>query len=568
MRDSAPFSLWVTMMPTKSLLLKLAPPAFVFASLLIAVNLHLPDLGETYVTRNLFAWGFMALCLLPIWWQPLRNGTLRWHKDWLIGFGLPIIGAFFVLVVNILGGYDELHLGHYFLPGMLTIVALFVFGLLQHDFSDTTWANLLIAAMAAFLPQYVVHVVATNPVVFFAVTIEIKQIFFKDYAGFGQYNLYGSFLSSTLLLLFWAATSLSISPAHRVILLALLFIYALDLPSLPSKTALIGFIAGLIFLALHIGLNRSDRMLVRRSLLGTVVLLSAIAIATGFMLHEAGLVSRSTRWTMEGNSVQTRFAMWVIAWRGFLEAPIFGHGLGGYTQLYTEHFARYGLAEGLQFYPTVSLPHNLILHLLSESGLFGTCLLLGPFIYFGARILKHNQNRFLVLALCAPVLVHSQLEYPYIASAMHYLVLCVGLVAAMSSSPEMSKSRQLPAMPYGIWAGYSAIGVVSIIALAAVANMQLTITRTAKHLLPTLSYLWRLMLHRVTPIQILAIRSSGSVCVRCQTWFWQDWLLMQATMQWFEMWSCHLWRKTSYRFIIMQVSGTWPFEVIMGLVNR
>ena len=472
-------------MLSKSFLAKLAPPIFVFVGLLIAVNLHLPDLGETYVTRNLLAWGFMAACLVPLWWQPLSRGRVLWHKDWLIGLGLPVAGAFLILAINIIGGnifgvYDDLHLGHYFLPGMLLVLALLIFGLLQHNFSDALWANMLIAAAAAFLPQFIVHLVATNPVVFFSVTIELKQIFYKDFAGFGQYNLYGSFLASILLLLFWAASSLSLSIAHRAILLSLLFFYALDLPSLPSKTALIGLASGMVLVAAYLFQNRADRALLRRAGLSTLVFSAAVLVAIGFVLNDMGLVSRSTRWSMEGNSVQTRFAMWVIAWRGFLEAPVFGHGLGGYTQLYTEHFGRYGLKEGLAFYPTVSLPHNLIFHVLSETGLVGLLLLLAPLVYLGGRILQRHPSRFMALALSAPMLVHTQLEYPYIASGMHYLTLCVGLAAALQGRPVLTENWSLPSMPRMVWLGRTAVGVVSLIALLAVANMQSTIYRTAR----------------------------------------------------------------------------------------
>ena len=477
MQNGAPFSFGSRFMVMKNIILS----GGVFAGLLVAVNLHFADLGETYVTRNLFAWGFIALCAAVVWWQPLRSGRVFWQKDWLIGLGLPVIGAVLVLFINIVGGFEDYHLGHYFMPGMLLLLALLVFGLLQHGVSDDLWAKLLIAGSLAFLPQYIVHLVATNPVVFFPITIELKRLFYKEFAGFGQYNLYGSFLASVLLLLFWAATSLSVSLWQRVTLLALLFFYALDIPSLPSKTGLIGLAAGVVFLGGHLYQNRADRVLLRRSAIAAAVFIVSILIAGAFILNDLGQVSRSTRWTMEGNSVQTRFAMWVIAWRSFLEAPLFGHGLASYTQVYTEHFGRYGLAEGLAFYPTVSLPHNLLMHLLSETGLVGTMLLLGPFVYLGVRIIRQQPSRWVALALCAPVLVHTQLEYPYIASGMHYLVLIIGLTAAMHGRAVLSESWQFPSMPRHVWLGRSAICAVSLCALMAIANMQLTVYRTAQN---------------------------------------------------------------------------------------
>ena len=33
-------------------------------------NYHVPDLGETYVSRNLGAWAVISLSLIFLWWRP------------------------------------------------------------------------------------------------------------------------------------------------------------------------------------------------------------------------------------------------------------------------------------------------------------------------------------------------------------------------------------------------------------------------------------------------------------------------------------------------------------------
>ena len=99
----------------------------------LAFNFQVPDLGETYVSRNISAWAVICLSLIILWWRPFKQGTIKWSPLWLAGLFLPVIGGLFVLVVNILGNFEHMHMGHYFLPLMLLAFGLFVLGLLQHS---------------------------------------------------------------------------------------------------------------------------------------------------------------------------------------------------------------------------------------------------------------------------------------------------------------------------------------------------------------------------------------------------------------------------------------------------
>lgn len=409
-----------------------------------AINLHIPDLGETYVSRNLFVWAWMALALAALWWRPIINGDIYWQTDWLIGLSVPILGAILILLINIFA-IGDFHFGYYLMPVMLAIVALFVVGILQYNVKAQHCALALTAMSLAFVPQYLMHLISTNPVVFFPVTISLHQVFFKTFAGFGQYNLYGSFLVSLVLLTMWAAICLPLAMRQRLILLVLLSIFALDVPSLNSKTAILGLTIGISFLALHIYQQGDDKAMRRRAVQSFAVLGGAMFFAWLFLYFGDGKASNAYGWEVQGTSVQTRYAMWVVAWNAFLEAPLLGHGVGNFTTVYTDHFARYGLTEGLVFYPTVSLPHNLVMHLLAETGLVGTLLILGPFIWLGVTILRHHPHRWLVVALTAPMVIHSQLEYPYIASGGHYLLFALGLVAGVMGTNVLSRSVELPA---------------------------------------------------------------------------------------------------------------------------
>ena len=167
--------------------------------------------------------------------------------------------------------------------------------------------------------------------------------------------------------------------------------------------------------------------------------------------------------------------MWVIGFWGFLEKPLFGHGLGSYLSLYMDHFGRYGLAEGLTFYKLVSVPHNLFVHILSETGLFGLIVIMGPLIWLGLRLFGQSDNRWLVLALLMPILLHSQFEYPYIASGAHYwlfgLALVLGLIGNGAKPPSLKRTivlhRKAARLAFSGLTAYALTGVVIVAILSA-----------------------------------------------------------------------------------------------------
>ena len=447
----------------------------------VAFNHHVPDLGETYVSRNLAAWTAMCLSLILLWWRPFKQGVIAWSPLWLAGLFLPVIGGLLVLIVNILGDFGHFHLGHYFLPLMLLTFALFVLGLLQYGDKVPDLSLIIIVIFVAFLPQYLVYLALQNPIfdIFAAdISSQISPLFTKPSAGFGQYNLLGSFVATLLILAAAAFVLQPVTRAQRIILALILIALTVDLPFVRSKTALLGVVLAAAALALHIIVRKPTRPLVRRLALAIglifVTYFGVIALA-GVFGFEKELASRS----IEANqsSFSTRFAMWVIGFWGFTENPIFGHGLGSYLTLYMEHYGRYGVAEGLTYYKLVTIPHNLFIHILSETGLFGLVVITGPFIWLGAHLLRQNDNRWLLLAFLLPILLHTQVEYPYIASGAHYWLFGLALVLGqMNGREDLSLRRS--ALPHRLMARFAFAGLTvyalagSIVTVILIADMR------------------------------------------------------------------------------------------------
>jgi len=415
----------------------------VFGCLLVGFNFHVPDFGGTYVSRNILAWLGMGIAIPALFWRPLwgadgQPGQMRWSRVWLAGLFIPVAGAFMLVAGNILGAFDTLQGGHLLFPGMVLTFAVFTFGLAQNRLSAERSAGLLCLVLVAFLPQYLIHFVTTNPLVFFNVALSLPSFLVQEFGGFAQYNLFGTFLVSLILLAIWAFTFVKLTRWQRLALVALLAIYALDFAMMRSKTALLSAGFGLGFMALHVrqvshsgGAGADVR---RRFGQALIVLSIAYALVWAMTFYNPDRVIISPDWSPDGGSVRWRYSMWVIAWRSFLEAPLFGHGLGSFSATYLDHFARYGLADGLSFLANTSLPHNLVMHVLTEMGLVGVVFLLAPLAFLAWFLLARNPNIWLILALTVPVVLHTQFEYPYVASGWHYILLAFGWMVAMQGT--------------------------------------------------------------------------------------------------------------------------------------
>ena len=193
---------------------------------------------------------------------------------------MPAIGGLSVLVVNIWGGFEHFHVGHYFLPVILLTFGLFVLGLIQHQADFPSLDLIAIIVFIAFLPQYGTYLVTENP--FFVSLLPFSEIsvspsFYKASAGFGQYNLLGSFIATLLVLAAAAFVVQPLKPIRRMVLATIIIAITVDLPFVRSKTALLGVFLGIAGLAIHVFLRRPTRLSQRH-----LAIVSALLLVTYF----------------------------------------------------------------------------------------------------------------------------------------------------------------------------------------------------------------------------------------------------------------------------------------------
>lgn len=151
---------------------------------------------------------------------------------------------------------------------------------------------------------------------------------------------------------------------------------------------------------------------------------------------------------------------WHKAWQVFLAQPWFGHGWGSYAyQGFVENRA---YSQGFRLYDTRVLfthSHNLVLQLLAETGVVGTALVAGGFVWavWGFVRQPFSAASMILTLMLLVSLCHSMLEYP-----LWYVYFLAVFVLLMALTPASAAAAAKPV--HGRWV-VAAVGVVMMIGI-------------------------------------------------------------------------------------------------------
>lgn len=225
-------------------------------------------------------------------------------------------------------------------------------------------------------------------------------------ANLGQVNHFADYAALALGALgyLWAVRRV---PGIAALPLALLLLAGL---------ALSGSRSGWLYLAVFVALawlGRGEPG--RRSLRGAIGLLLLFALVQG-LLHmnwvtgATPVVTPTERLFGSVSGVDERLALWGMAWRMFLDAPVLGVGFGQFAHALFERAIAGSVLAGALY----NHAHNLPMQLLAELGAVG----LGVVAWgLGAWLLRNlhqswNAEQTWLRALLGVLLIHSLLEYP------------------------------------------------------------------------------------------------------------------------------------------------------------
>ncbi|MGL1812476.1 UNVERIFIED_CONTAM: O-antigen polymerase [Serratia marcescens] len=296
----------------------------------------------------------------------------------------------------------------------------------------------------------------------------------RAYGVFQQPNVLGSFITTGLALALWLLLAPFSAPTRRrqIPLLALLAAFSALLVLIQSRASWLGGALTTALLLWRFARQRpaASRLAGGAILLGTVIGLGITLSGFGLDL-KIGFISRDI-------SNGSRLTMLHDVGAMILAKPLLGWGYGGFEYSFA-HF-RLQTMPWREVLEVAGHPHNEILLWWVEGGLTalaGIAIVLAA----GVRLLKSAWQRdreqpngarvglFLVLL---PMLIHTQLEYPFYLSAPHWLafLLLLALLDGQTGEPRPLPFAKALSLPVAL----AALGVLVMAVFAWQGRMALT----------------------------------------------------------------------------------------------
>ncbi|WP_308381329.1 PglL family O-oligosaccharyltransferase [Serratia marcescens] len=290
----------------------------------------------------------------------------------------------------------------------------------------------------------------------------------RVYGVFQQPNVLGSFIATGLALALWLLLApLSTSTRRQLPLLALLTAFSALLVLIQSRAAWLG---GALAAALLLWRFAHQSPVASRWAGGALLLGVALGLM-GLFTGQQELIAR------EGSNY-SRLTMLQDTLSMILAKPLLGWGYGGFEYSFA-HF-RLQAMPWREVLEVAGHPHNEILLWWVEGGLPALAGIVLVFIA-GALLLKRAWQRdreqpasarvglFLVLL---PMLVHTQLEYPFYLSAPHWLafLLLLALLDGQTGAPRPLPFAKALSLPVAT----AAVGVLVMAVFAWQGRMALT----------------------------------------------------------------------------------------------
>ena len=370
-----------------------------------------------YYSYNVFAWIISSILIALGFWQITLNKKVYYSKLllWLtLGCVCLVIPVF----------YDFEFTDHA-IPRILALIGglLFLFSLYQFNFSKHDALNLLLVILISVIIEG-----AFGLIQFFILEA-------GDWGGYivGSSRPHGVFLQPNVMASFMAtglaiALFLSINDkvirntkALKTITAISLFITSFLLILLQSRT---GFVAAFMVIALttpYLFQEDKKQLIINIAVIAIAILVAAVSLENS---------SIPIRGEHVYENVGPRDTQFIVSLDMIKEKPLFGYGYGGFERGFIDHFNKYAI-ENPEIGNTItrlSHPHNEVLFWVTEGGIVA----LLAFVFFTVGYLltwrKLPLTKGLVLlALIFPMLLHSQLEFPFYSSVSHWLVFLMML---------------------------------------------------------------------------------------------------------------------------------------------
>jgi len=381
------------------------------------IVLETPGGVGLYLSYNIVAWIITAMLIALGLWQITLNRSI-YYSNMLLWLTL---GCIFLIIPV----FYQFEFTDHAIPRILALVGglLFLFSLYQFKLSQLDALHLLV-------------------LILLAVAIEacfgLVQFFLLEEGNWGGYIIgksrpHGVFLQPNVMASFMAtgfAIALFISVKRHIfqrkLLLNSLIVFSLFTTSfllilLQSRTGFVSALAVLLLIAPYLYKKNKKQLLIN------LIIIAIAVMAATINLKES---STPIRGQQVYENIGARDTIFIISADMVKEKPLLGYGYGGFERGFIDHFNQYAIDNPSigNTITRLSHPHNEVLFWVVEGGIIA----LFAFISFTVGYLLTWRKvpfikRLMLAALIFPLLLHSQLEFPFYSSTSHWLVFLIML---------------------------------------------------------------------------------------------------------------------------------------------
>lgn len=382
------------------------------------VILDTPGGVGLYLSYNIIAWLITSILIALGLWQITLNKKIYYSKMllWLsLGCTFLIIPIFY-----------HFEFTDHAIPRVLALIGglLFLFSLYQFQLSKLEALRLLVLILLAVVIE---------------ASFGLVQFFLFEEGDWGGYIVgssrpHGVFLQPNVMASFMAtglaiALFLSIQKrlfkntlAFKCLIYFGLFTTSFLLILLQSRTGFVAAVTVVILLFPLIYQKNKKKLAVNFAIITLAILSSIIC------LNNSNTPIRDE--DSNKRNISVRLTFYTVSIDMIKEKPLLGFGYGGFERSFIDHFNKYAI-ENPDIGDTItnlSHPHNEVLFWGVEGGLMALlAFALFTIGYICTWVRIPLQTGLVVFALIFPLLLHSQLEFPFYSSVSHWLVFLIML---------------------------------------------------------------------------------------------------------------------------------------------
>lgn len=409
---------------------------FITAYFLVAMHVVLATPGGTglYLSFNVLAWLLVVIMVALGLWQITLNKKIYYSKMF-VWFSL----ATACLIIPV---FYDFTLTDHAIPRILALVGglAFLFSFYQFRPSAQDKFNLLIVILLAIAIE---------------ATLGLAQYFLFEEGFWGGFKIgisrpHGVFLQPNVMASFMAtglAIALYISPRHIIknlpfpklslgLVYFSLFATTFLLVVLQSRTGLISALVVLVLMTFYL-LPSSKKQYVMN-----IAIVMLALISTLFTFNESNIPKRNSD---VYENIGARKEIYTVSLDMIKQRPLLGYGYGSFERSFIDNFNRYAIKHPNIGNTITRLdhPHNEFLFWVVEGGIVALIgLLLFSFAFFQTWLKVSRKKSLAFIAMLLPILLHSQLEFPFYSSVSHFLVFIIILWITDSENPQNIKSIQ------------------------------------------------------------------------------------------------------------------------------